>query len=206
MRSQLLSTLLLLSVRFGLSMPGLTSDSSTASDSTTAASCNLAELKKLAFDNTLTQWTNTFHSNSRPTCFQWCADACSWSPDSDPISGTNWKPACARHDFSWRNLKRLKQFTEDNKLIADEHLRDGMIELCGSHAQCVWDVNNVYYPAVRQANKPASDHNVWNKAEGSENTDCTVFPGCCADHGSSQKCGPQKGPGQYKGDKTCVAK
>jgi hypothetical protein len=88
----------------------------------------------------------------------------------------NCKPACVRHGFSWRNLKRHKQFTE-NKKVSDEHLRDGIIELCGSHGVCVDAAKHVYYPVVRKTDRPVEDHNKWGEKEGREKRNCSVFRG-----------------------------
>jgi hypothetical protein len=171
------------------------------SDPTSMASCDLPRLETIIYTKSLTEFINIFRSNDRPDCFDWCTNACSWSPDSFNFGVVDWQPACARHDVSWRNLKRLGAFNEENKLRADNQLRDGMVELCGTHETCVREVA-VYYAAVRLAQRNTTAHN----HAGRSNEDCTVFPGCCLNHSDSKKCGPQPLPGQYKGDGSCAAK
>jgi hypothetical protein len=169
--------------------------------------CNLANLKDIIFNRSLDSFFELFKSQDRPLCYHWCSNACSWSPDSfhynakgDKIS---WKPACARHDFSWHNLQRYGAFDEDNKLHADTQLREGMIELCGEHKACAEVAKDVYFPAVRLAAEPAAKHSKW---QPEKKTDCTIFPGCCSNHSDPAKCGPEPIPGQFRGDLSCVAK
>lgn len=182
------------------------SKTSTISDAT----CDFATFSNLAFNITLIQWKDTFTSQARPACFEWCSDACSSSPDNYPKTqngpSVSWKPACARHDFSYRNLKRIGQFNEVNKKAADEHLRDGMIELCGKHEVCADAAKHIYYPVVRKYNRPEAEHNKWDEKEGKGNTNCSVFPGCCENHGDKEPCGREPLPGQHKGDGSCVAR
>jgi hypothetical protein len=172
-------------------------------------SCDILTFTKLAFNTSLTEWNATFTSPSRQNCWEWCTDACSSSPDHwDPPGDAriNWKPACARHDFSYRNLKRLGQFNRKTKLAADEHLRDGMVELCAEHKACKVAVRDVYYMVVRQFQKDEAEHNKWDEKEGKGNLNCSVFPGCCADHASGEKCGVEKMGGQFRGDGSCIAR
>jgi hypothetical protein len=137
-------------------------------------------------------------SANRPSCYVWCTDGCTFSPDYFP-PGTHevdFQYACARHDFSYRNLKRYQAFTDATKLATDNHLRDAMIDACGTHQFCATNVTNLYYSAVRDFEKDASQYNTWTSADDAK-TNCTVFPGCCADH-SSSGCGS-------KGDGSCKA-
>lgn len=132
--------------------------------------CDFKTFSNLAFNISLSEWKSTFQSNARPTCFEWCSDACSSSPDSYPATKNgdkvSFKPVCARHDFSYRNLKRLGLFNEVNKKVADERLRDGMVEVCGKHENCVEAAKHVYYPVVRKYNRPEGEHNKWDEKEG----------------------------------------
>ncbi|KAF2436949.1 hypothetical protein EJ08DRAFT_7618 [Tothia fuscella] len=168
--------------------------------------CNLKNLQQIIYNSTLTQFDDLFKSPDRPKCYHWCTNGCSWSPDSFPYdlqgNKVSWKPACARHDFSWHNLKRYGAFNEENKLQADNQLRNGMLELCGPHKVCAEISKNLYYPVVRLASQPASEHAEW---EADAKTDCTIFPGCCANHSDGEKCGEPNLLGQYKGDMSCMA-
>ncbi|TID17986.1 hypothetical protein E2P81_ATG10956 [Venturia nashicola] len=173
--------------------------------------CDFSAFSKLAFNTSVPDWYKTFTSNTRPSCFEWCSDACSSSPDSYPATKdggkVSFKPVCARHDFSYRNLKRLGQFNEVNKKTADKKLRDGMVEACGRHENCVEAAKYIYYPIVRMYNWPEAEHNKWDGDEGKGNTKCSVFPGCCANHEDPKPCGREDPlPGQHKGDSTCMAR
>jgi hypothetical protein len=170
-----------------------------------AMACDLPSLESIIYTNSLTEFLNLFHSDARPSCFEWCTNACSLSPDSFNFGIVDWQPACARHDFSWRNLKKLGAFDDENKLKADNQLRDGMIELCGTHQACIKEVA-IYYKAVRLVQTNTANHNHWNAEAGTRNIDCTVFPGCCLNHSDPKKCGVQSLPGRYIGDGSCVAK
>lgn len=57
-------------------------------------------------------------------------------------------------------------FNEVNKKLADERLRDGMVEVCGRHENCVEAARHVYYPVVRKYNRPEGEHNKWDEKEG----------------------------------------
>ncbi|TID22872.1 hypothetical protein E6O75_ATG02046 [Venturia nashicola] len=175
----------------------------------TNAACDLDDVYRI-MNSTLTEFMDLFHSPNRPDCYHWCTNGCSMSPDSwigvDPLTKISFKPACARHDFSWHNLKKFGAFNSGNKLNADDHLRSGMMELCGKHEVCGNDVATLYYSAVRLNQEPAERYNKWGPEEVSKQLDCTVFPGCCSNHNDANKCGEERLPGQFKGDKSCAAR
>lgn len=50
--------------------------------------------------------------------------------------------------------------------MADERLRDGMVEACGKHETCVEAAKHIYYPVVRKWNRPEAEHNKWDEKEG----------------------------------------
>lgn len=156
-------------------------------------------------NSTITEFMALFTSPSRPSCYDWCTNACSNSPDFFPNmqETVSFQPACARHDFSWHNLKMYGAFDEETKRHADEHLRDGLLEACGTHKVCekVWVP--VYFAAVRPNNEPAADNNKI-ALDTPKETECTVFPGCCADHSSPTPCGKREIlSGVYRGDNSC---
>jgi hypothetical protein len=198
---------LTLIIGFTSAFPATPQDASTFMPVAETDECNLAKLENIIFNQTLDSFFELFKSPDRPTCYHWCTNACSWSPDSFPYNAAgdkiSWKPACARHDFSWHNLKRYGAFNEDNKLHADTQLRDGMVELCGPHKVCAEVSKKVYFTAVRNVAEPAAEHAKWDEKK---KTDCTIFPGCCANHSDPGKCGPEPLPGQFRGDGSCVAK
>jgi hypothetical protein len=171
-------------------------------------SCDLEGVYRI-MNSSLPDFMDLFTSQSRPDCYHWCTNACSYSPDSwigvDPVTKISFKPACARHDFSWHNLKKFGAFDQGNKLNADTHLRDGMKELCGDHKTCANDVADLYYHAVRIANEPASEYNTWGPKEVAKELKCTIFPGCCSNHSDTARCGETM-TGQHNGDQSCIAR
>ncbi|MFC7340689.1 phospholipase [Saccharopolyspora griseoalba] len=77
----------------------------------------------------------------------WSDDACSYSPD-EPL-GYEFKPACQRHDFGYRNYELQSRFTEDNRLRIDDNFRDDMYDVCAGDSNCETTAD-AYYWAVRQ--------------------------------------------------------
>lgn len=127
--------------------------------------CNIENLQTM-LTGSLADWTKKFQSLSRAPCYNWCTDGCTGLPDfwqnSRSLLSPGAKPkidvrsACARHDFAYRNLKRYKSFTEENKLKADELLRSGIIELCVGDAGCTAAATEVYFRGVRLVDSPAA--------------------------------------------------
>ena len=79
----------------------------------------------------------------------WSNDGCSNSPDS--VGGTSLRGPCARHDFSYRNLKAWQDFTGDNifskesRRQADDLLGEGIRDVCTW--RCDW-TSSVYWVGV----------------------------------------------------------
>jgi len=87
--------------------------------------------------------------NNRPYADQldWASDACSWSPDK-PL-GFDFKPACHRHDFGYRNNKKQGRWNADKKLRIDNAFKADMYSICGGNIICKGTAN-IYYAAVRK--------------------------------------------------------
>ena len=86
----------------------------------------------------------------------WSDDGCSYSPD-EPL-GHEFKPACQRHDFGYRNYQLQSRFTEENRLRIDDNFRDDMYGVCAGDPTCEATAD-AYYWAVRQfgaANVPTA--------------------------------------------------
>ncbi len=95
----------------------------------------------------------------------WSTDGCS----AGPLGGSpyHFDEACFRHDFSWRNLKRISAqsghqlFTERNKYVADQRFLNDMKHRCDSYnvivkPTCIAAAEG-YYRAVRLVTPYASD-------------------------------------------------
>jgi hypothetical protein len=62
----------------------------------------------------------------------WTTDGC-----SAPIVGSegrsfNFRRACVRHDFAYRNYKRLGAFDESARVLLDERFRMDLLESCAA--------------------------------------------------------------------------
>ncbi|MEU9011382.1 phospholipase [Streptomyces sp. NPDC048479] len=87
--------------------------------------------------------------------FDWSTDGCSKVSDS-PL-GFHFYSACHRHDFGYRNHKKLSVFSAANKLRIDQAFLSDMTKVCNSQwgpyttaqrAACR-NVAKKYYQAVR---------------------------------------------------------
>ncbi len=88
--------------------------------------------------------------------FDWTTDYCSYSPDK-PL-GFNFKPACQRHDFNYRNFKATVMFNHDSRLIIDNQLLADMDRICRGYAwwqrPACYGTADTYYGAVRTFGGP----------------------------------------------------
>ncbi|GAA3648204.1 phospholipase [Nonomuraea antimicrobica] len=83
--------------------------------------------------------------------FDWSSDLCSGSPDR-PL-GFDFRPACRRHDFGYRNYKALGRFPANKEHVDSAFLFD-MRQVCVEYAgarktacdRLAWS----YYQAVRR--------------------------------------------------------
>jgi hypothetical protein len=97
--------------------------------------------------------------------FDWATDGCSSGPiGSSPYDFTQ---QCWRHDFSYRNLKRIEAQTgkdtwnERNKYVADRRFQDDLKRRCETFSSIIRPTCNVaaeaFYNAVRLVEPYASD-------------------------------------------------
>ncbi len=81
--------------------------------------------------------------------FDWSTDFCSSSPDQ-PL-GFDFRRPCRRHDFGYRNYRRLGEFNA-NKSRVDWSFYNDMIRVCNTHdiftRQACYGVAGLYYEAV----------------------------------------------------------
>jgi hypothetical protein len=83
--------------------------------------------------------------------FDWSTDYCSDSPDN-PL-GFDFKLSCARHDFGYRNYKRLSLFTSTTKARVDSALYEDLKRKCATYNVFVrpacYSLAWTYYQAVK---------------------------------------------------------
>jgi len=99
------------------------------------------------FNKSLSQFVSIRNQAPNSDQLDWSSDACSWSPDQ-PL-GFDFKPACWRHDFGYRNYKKQGRFNETTRLTIDNNFKDDMYTICNGNSICN-GAANVYYAAVRQ--------------------------------------------------------
>ncbi|MFD8384997.1 phospholipase [Streptomyces sp. NPDC059679] len=93
-----------------------------------------------------------------PYRFDWSTDYCSGSPDKP--GGFNFKGPCQRHDFGYRNYKKLNAFTGAHKERIDLAFLQDMRRICAiqpgfyeSQRVGCRRTANTYYNTVRLAGK-----------------------------------------------------
>jgi Prokaryotic phospholipase A2 len=83
--------------------------------------------------------------------FDWSTDYCSDSPDN-PL-GFDFKLSCARHDFGYRNYKRLGLFTSPTKSRVDSAFYEDLKRKCATYNVFVrpacYSLAWTYYQAVK---------------------------------------------------------
>lgn len=83
--------------------------------------------------------------------FDWSTDLCSSSPDN-PL-GFDFKMSCARHDFGYRNYKRLSLFTSSAKTRVDSAFYEDLKRKCATYNVFVrpacYSLAWTYYQAVK---------------------------------------------------------
>jgi hypothetical protein len=83
--------------------------------------------------------------------FDWSTDYCSDSPDN-PL-GFDFKLSCARHDFGYRNYKRLSLFTSAAKSHVDSAFYEDLKRKCATYNVFVrpacYSLAWTYYQAVK---------------------------------------------------------
>lgn len=127
----------------------------------------MQDLDKVVNDTTMTGFLGVrAHPAGTPYAgFDWTTDGCSSGPLGD--SPYKFTEACWRHDFSYRNLKRIEAETradmwnERNKYVADRRFQDDMKRRCETYNVVVKPTCNVaaetFYRAVRLVPPYASD-------------------------------------------------
>ncbi len=88
----------------------------------------------------------------------WTSDGCSAPIVGESGRSFNFRTACIRHDFGYRNYKAHELFTADSRLRIDEQFRQDMHALCGPKVRtfkvrcAAWA--EIFFAAVRSAGGP----------------------------------------------------
>ncbi|KAF3491387.1 secretory phospholipase A2 [Arthroderma uncinatum] len=121
---------------------------------TTACDCGAAVTDRLLFSTTISAF-QTARNTQNPPCCDWSSDNCSSSPDMP--RGYNFVPSCQRHDYGYRNGKRLNRFTEDYRKKVDDNFKSDLYNYCNQFSGLEsWKgvecrrYADIYYFAVRE--------------------------------------------------------
>ncbi len=117
--------------------------------------CSSAVLERLVFQDSISTFLAA-RGARRPGCFDWNSDGCSWAPDG--FGAFNFKPACYRHDFGYRNTKVKRTFNPAMKDRIDRKFKSDMDEICSKERNflvrkaCQFAAGR-YYNAVKEFGK-----------------------------------------------------
>lgn len=89
-------------------------------------------------------------ARSRARTWDVSTDLCSFAPDTGPVF--DFRVPCIRHDFAWRNLRRIGRSTRARRLAASRQFLDDLRTTCavrpvGQRTACR-AVAQTYYAAV----------------------------------------------------------
>ena len=117
--TNLLTTLLTLTLPTTLALPTINTQTLTTRQTTTDPVA-IATTDELLFTIPLPAFTQRRNERNPPDQ-DWESDGCSSSPDN-PLDFP-FEPACHRHDFGYRNYKAQGRFTAGNRLRIDDNFR-----------------------------------------------------------------------------------
>jgi hypothetical protein len=120
---------------------------------------NVDAVRHIEFDLDIATFTRQRSSLRRlyPT-LDWTTDGCSAPVVGSEGRSFNFRSACNRHDFGYRNFKHLGLFDTTTRTLIDEQLRRDMNTYCDSQrrtfkVRCVaW--SEIFYTMVRAAGGP----------------------------------------------------
>jgi hypothetical protein len=116
-------------------------------------------VRHIEFDLDIATFTRQRSSLRRlyPT-LDWTTDGCSAPVVGSEGRSFNFRSACNRHDFGYRNFKNLGLFDTTTRTLIDEQLRRDMNTYCDSQrrtfkVRCIaW--SEIFYTMVRAAGGP----------------------------------------------------
>lgn len=88
----------------------------------------------------------------------WTTDGCSAPVVGESGRSFNFRDACIRHDFGYRNYKAHEMFTSDTRMRLDERFRQDLHTLCAPKVRtfkvrcAAWA--EIFFAAVRTAGGP----------------------------------------------------
>ncbi|HEX7836120.1 MAG TPA: phospholipase [Kofleriaceae bacterium] len=132
-----------------------------------AAPPGLALVEDYVFNVSMDTFQNARNAKVHADILDWSSDGCS-NPvtiigKDHPFGVGDFLPSCQRHDFGYRNYKRLKLLDESMRKRIDDNFRKDLYSYCSRFSgwsswrgvACRW-VANVYYSAVRACSAESS--------------------------------------------------
>ena len=116
--------------------------------------CTPAAADNLIFNTPIADFDRDWDAKS-PSCFDWSSDDCSGSPDN-PL-GFDFNYPCRRHDFGYRNSKKMHRCTDEYKKRVDDNFQHDLYNYCSQFSG--WSswrgvecrrLADVYHEAVRK--------------------------------------------------------
>ncbi|KAM0274975.1 hypothetical protein ACHAQH_007705, partial [Verticillium albo-atrum] len=92
-----------------------------------AVTCSVGAVDRLIFKTTIPVFLKARNAKDPSKC-NWVSDGCTSSPDCPSMF--NFKPACQRHDFGYRNTKKQKRFTSAMKKRIDDQFKKDLYKYC----------------------------------------------------------------------------
>ena len=111
--------------------------------------CGTDVVNELVFDTPIKTFL-TKEKSKDPSCCDWSTDGCSVAPEKP--GGFNFHSSCLRHDFAYRNFKRLDKFTDEERKKIDDNFKNDLNDECakqGDDEKECKTLAEVYYLAVR---------------------------------------------------------
>lgn len=98
----------------------------------------VASTDRLVFGSSMADFLSARASNFGGTSLDWTTDGCSVGPVPEPIRsqprGYDFRGACWRHDFGYRNYKRQGRLTEAARQRIDDQFHRDMYAVCDTYA------------------------------------------------------------------------
>ncbi|KAM0326246.1 hypothetical protein ACHAQA_006843 [Verticillium albo-atrum] len=119
-----------------------------------AATCSVAAVDNLIFRTTIPAFLKARKAKNPSKC-DWRSDGCTSAPDRP--SFFDFKPACQRHDYGYRNTKAQRRFTKAMKKRIDDQFKKDLYKYCSGFkgllalrgVKCR-RYADIYYVAVRK--------------------------------------------------------
>ncbi|EEY16326.1 secretory phospholipase A2 [Verticillium alfalfae VaMs.102] len=92
-----------------------------------AVVCSVAAVDRLIFKTTIPVFLKARKAKDPKRC-RWDSDGCTSAPDRPAMF--NFKPACQRHDFGYRNTKAQRRYTSAMKKRIDDQFKKDLYKYC----------------------------------------------------------------------------